>query len=149
MKLAVALVLAGLAAPVFAQDTPASVVPGTQQFEMKVLATGLDSLQHRSQFNSDNLLEVAVFYAIFMLVDLAASTIAFAMEKREKWSLLWWLVLQRFGYRQLMYYVVIRSVSAALRGPSVGWGRHERKGIVRSARTAVLVVDSVGSCAGP
>jgi hypothetical protein len=76
-----------------------------------------------------------VFYAIFMLVDLAASAIAFAMEKREKWSLLWWLVLQRFGYRQLMYYVVIRSVSAALRGPSVGWGQHERKGSVRNAST--------------
>jgi cellulose synthase/poly-beta-1,6-N-acetylglucosamine synthase-like glycosyltransferase len=118
----------------------------------QVLATGLDYLQHRAQFNSDNLLEVAVFYAIFMLVDLAASTLAFAMEKREKWSLLWWLVLQRFGYRQLMYYVVIRSVSAALRGPSVGWGRHERKGSVRNASTAVLAVDNGtehGSRSGP
>jgi cellulose synthase/poly-beta-1,6-N-acetylglucosamine synthase-like glycosyltransferase len=108
----------------------------------QVIATGLDYLQHRAQFNSDNLIEVAVFYAIFMLVDLAASAIAFAMEKREKWSLLWWLVLQRFGYRQLMYYVVIRSVSAALRGPSVGWGQHERKGSVRNASTAVLAEDN-------
>ena len=102
----------------------------------QVLATGLDYLQHRGQFNPDNLLEVAVFYAIFMLVDVAASMLAFAMEKREKWSLLWWLVLQRFGYRQLMYYVVIRSVSAALRGPSVGWGRHERKGSVNNPSAA-------------
>jgi cellulose synthase/poly-beta-1,6-N-acetylglucosamine synthase-like glycosyltransferase/peptidoglycan/xylan/chitin deacetylase (PgdA/CDA1 family) len=108
----------------------------------QVIATGLDYLQHRAQFNSDNLIEVAVFYAIFMLVDLAASAIAFAMEKREKWSLLWWLVLQRFGYRQLMYYVVIRSVSAALRGPSVGWGQHERKGSVRNASIAVLAEDN-------
>ena len=99
----------------------------------QVLATGLDYLQHRAQFNSGNLLEVAMFYAIFMLVDLAASTLAFAVEKREKWSLLWWLVLQRFGYRQLMYYVVIRSVSAALRGPSVDWGQQERKGSVPNA----------------
>lgn len=118
----------------------------------QVFATGLDYLQHRAQFNSDNLLEVAVFYAVFMLVDLAASTLAFAMEKREKWSLLWWLVLQRFGYRQLMYYVVIRSVSAALRGPSVGWGHHERKGSVRNAGTEDLAVDNgagQGSHSGP
>ena len=94
----------------------------------QVVATGLDYFEHRGQFNPDNLLEVAMFYALFMLVDLAASVLAFAMEKKEQWSLLWWLVLQRFGYRQLMYYVVIRSVSAALRGPSVPWGRQERKG---------------------
>jgi hypothetical protein len=66
-------------------------------------------------------------------VDLGAGVLAFAMEKRERWSLLWWLVLQRFGYRQLMYYVVVRSVSAALRGPSVGWGRQERKATVQAA----------------
>ena len=28
----------------------------------------------------------------------------FLMERREHWSLLWWLMLQRFGYRQIMYY---------------------------------------------
>ncbi|HEX5306933.1 MAG TPA: hypothetical protein VFW82_12700, partial [Dyella sp.] len=72
------------------------------------------------------------FYAVFMAVDLAAGVLAFAMEKKERWSLLWWLVLQRFGYRQLMYYVVVRSVSAALRGPSVGWGRQERKATVNA-----------------
>ena len=98
----------------------------------QALATGMDYLQHRAQFDSHNLMVVLFFYALFMAVDLAASVIAFAMEKREKWSLLWWLVLQRFGYRQLMYYVVVRSVATALRGPSVGWGRQERKATVVS-----------------
>ena len=96
----------------------------------QIAATSLDYLQHRGQFNSDNLEKMAIFYAAFMIVDLAASALAFAMEKREQWSLLWWLVLQRFGYRQLMYYVVVRSVWTALRGPSVGWGRQERKATV-------------------
>ena len=42
MKLFAALALAALsAAPTLAQDTPASVVTGTQQFDMKVLTTGL------------------------------------------------------------------------------------------------------------
>lgn len=43
MKLSAVIVLAalGAAAPAFAQDTPASVVPGEQQFEMRVLTTGL------------------------------------------------------------------------------------------------------------
>lgn len=98
----------------------------------QIIATGLDYLQHRGQFNSDNLVTMALFYAIFMAVDLAAGVLAFAMEKKERWSLLWWLVLQRFGYRQLMYYVVVRSVSAALRGPSVGWGKQDRKATVKA-----------------
>jgi cellulose synthase/poly-beta-1,6-N-acetylglucosamine synthase-like glycosyltransferase/peptidoglycan/xylan/chitin deacetylase (PgdA/CDA1 family)/spore germination protein YaaH len=96
----------------------------------QIIATTLDYLQHRGQFDDTNLLRMLVFYAAFMTVDLAASALAFAMEKKEKWSLLWWLVLQRFGYRQLMYYVVVRSVWTALRGPSVGWGTQERKATV-------------------
>lgn len=98
----------------------------------QVVTTATDYLQHRGEFNPDHLLAVATFYAIFMLVDLAASVLAFAIEKRERWSLLWWLVLQRFGYRQLMYYVVIRSISAAVRGPSVGWGQQERRGSLQA-----------------
>ncbi|MDE2308373.1 MAG: glycosyltransferase [Xanthomonadaceae bacterium] len=100
----------------------------------QIISTGIDYLQHRGQFNPDNLIRVGVFYAVFMAVDLAGAALAFAMEKKEKWSLLWWLVLQRFGYRQLMYYVVVRSVSTALRGPAVGWGRQERKATVNAAR---------------
>ena len=46
--------------------------------------------------------------------------------------LLWWLPLQRFGYRQIMYYVVVRSLWTALRGPFVGWGKLERHGTVRA-----------------
>ncbi len=95
-------------------------------------ASWLDYLQHRGHFDPHNLYRVLVFYAIFMAVDLAGSVLAFALERRERWSLLWWLVLQRFGYRQLMYYVVVRSVSTAIRGPSVGWGKLERKATVNS-----------------
>ena len=40
------------------------------------------------------------------------------------------LVAQRFVYRQLMYSVVLRAVSAALSGPWVGWGKQQRTGRV-------------------
>ncbi len=99
----------------------------------QIISTSLDYLQHRGQFDDTNLLRMLAFYAVFMAVDLGASALAFAMEKKEKWSLLWWLVLQRFGYRQLMYYVVVRSVWTAIRGPSVGWGRQDRKATVIAA----------------
>ncbi|OOG56314.1 glycosyltransferase [Rhodanobacter sp. C03] len=99
----------------------------------QIIATGLDYLQHRGQFNDENLIKMLIFYAAFMAVDLGAAALAFAMEKKEKWSLMWWLVLQRFGYRQLMYYVVVRSVWTAIRGPSVGWGKQERKATVNTS----------------
>ncbi len=41
-----------------------------------------------------------------------------------------WLFLQRFFYRQLMYYVAIKSFLAVLKGQAVGWGTLERKATV-------------------
>ena len=37
---------------------------------------------------------------------------------------------QRYVYRQLMYGVVISSISSTLRGRMVGWGKLERSGSV-------------------
>jgi hypothetical protein len=49
------------------------------------------------------------------------------LERRAPWKDLVWLPVQRFGYRQLMYYVVIKSVTMAIRGRRVGWGKLERR----------------------
>ena len=40
-----------------------------------------------------------------------------ALERRENWRLMFWLVPQRFGYRQIMYYVVIKALIQAWRSP--------------------------------
>ena len=88
--------------------------------------------QHGSEFQSNDLRTIGLYYCLFMVVDLLAAAIGFFMEKREDWSLLWWLILQRFGYRQIMYYVVVRSIATALRGPFVGWGKLERHGTVKA-----------------
>ncbi|MCE9649401.1 MAG: glycosyltransferase [Parvibaculum sp.] len=86
--------------------------------------------QHGAEFRNADLKIVGIYYCVFIVVDLLAATFGFLMERREQWSLLWWLVFQRFGYRQLMYYVVVRSIFTALRGPFVGWGKLERMGTV-------------------
>ena len=99
----------------------------------QILRTLTDYLQHGEQFNSGNLLITATYYAVFMAVDLSAAMIAFFLEKKEDRTLLWWLVLQRFGYRQIMYFVVAKSVLRALQGRVVGWGKLERKATVKTA----------------
>ncbi len=101
-------------------------------FLWQVLTALLNYLQHGAEFNSANVQKIGIYYCIFLVVDLSAAAIGFVMEKREQWSLLWWLMLQRFGYRQIMYYVVVRSIFSALRGPSVGWGKLERAGTVKA-----------------
>ena len=86
----------------------------------QILRTLTDYLQHGEQFNSSNLMITATYYAVFMAVDLTAAVIAFLLEKKEDRSLLWF-VLQRFGYRQIMYYVVAKSVLGPCRaGLSAG-----------------------------
>ena len=76
-------------------------------------------------------------------IGIAAACFAFALERKEQWSLLWWLFLQRFGYRQVMYTVMVRSVFAAARGALVGWGKLERKDTVELRRApATLALET-------
>ncbi|MES1190257.1 MAG: glycosyltransferase [Steroidobacter sp.] len=71
------------------------------------------------------------YYGLFLSLDMITALIAYLFEPDEDWRLLPWLLLQRFCYRQLMYYVAIRSFVSALRGPYVGWGKIQRYGSVR------------------
>jgi cellulose synthase/poly-beta-1,6-N-acetylglucosamine synthase-like glycosyltransferase len=65
----------------------------------------------------------AVFFGVFMLIDLLTSLVAFSLERSEDWSLLLSLPLQRFYYRQLMDVVLFRAILRAIQGRAVGWGR--------------------------
>jgi cellulose synthase/poly-beta-1,6-N-acetylglucosamine synthase-like glycosyltransferase/spore germination protein YaaH len=72
--------------------------------------------------------KMLVFWLIFTTIDLLSAVIAFALERRAPWRLLWLLIPQRIGYRQIMYYVVLKAITQALRGPRVGWGKLARTG---------------------
>jgi cellulose synthase/poly-beta-1,6-N-acetylglucosamine synthase-like glycosyltransferase len=95
-----------------------------------LLAAGVDRLFHPVEWQPDNLIQALLYWAIFVLVDLSASALGMAMERRAPWRDIGWLPAQRFGYRQLMYYVVIKAVAAAVRGRRVGWGVLERRATV-------------------
>jgi cellulose synthase/poly-beta-1,6-N-acetylglucosamine synthase-like glycosyltransferase/peptidoglycan/xylan/chitin deacetylase (PgdA/CDA1 family)/spore germination protein YaaH len=86
--------------------------------------------QHPVDYSTDTLQRVLFYYALFLLLDLLATVIAFGLERTENWRLLGWLFLQRFVYRQLIYYVAIQTMLTAIRGTLVGWGKLERKATV-------------------
>jgi cellulose synthase/poly-beta-1,6-N-acetylglucosamine synthase-like glycosyltransferase/peptidoglycan/xylan/chitin deacetylase (PgdA/CDA1 family)/spore germination protein YaaH len=92
-----------------------------------LLVAGLDRLQQPAGYSSTALRQVLFYYALFLAIDWVAAGFAFLLEKKEHWRLLWWLFLQRFCYRQVMYYVMIKSVAVATRGSVVGWGKLDRK----------------------
>ena len=92
-----------------------------------LVANAFDRWQQPTGYSSTNLQQVFLYYALFLVIDWVSACFAFMLERRERWSLLWWLFLQRFCYRQVMYYVMIKSVAMAIRGPVVGWGKLERK----------------------
>jgi cellulose synthase/poly-beta-1,6-N-acetylglucosamine synthase-like glycosyltransferase len=78
---------------------------------------------------------IVLYYIIFTFVDIAGAAIAFSYEKEDYKKLLW-LIPQRFVYRQLMYYIFIKSISKALKGELQGWGVLKRTGNVNTVATA-------------
>ena len=68
-----------------------------------------------------DLLRSVFFFLGFLLIDVLTCVIAFALERKEDWTLLVPVLLQRFYYRQLMYVVLFRSVKEAVSGRPVGW----------------------------
>ena len=92
------------------------------------VVTYIDVQAHGWAQTSHDIYVMLGFWLVFTAIDLLAATIAFALERREKWRLLWLLVPQRVGYRQIMYYVVLKAIAQALRGPMVGWGKLQRTG---------------------
>jgi cellulose synthase/poly-beta-1,6-N-acetylglucosamine synthase-like glycosyltransferase/peptidoglycan/xylan/chitin deacetylase (PgdA/CDA1 family)/spore germination protein YaaH len=103
-------------------------------FVWTIISAILTSLEHQQEYahTPANLDQIIFYYAFFLAVDWFGAFAAFLMEKGEQKRLLGWLLLQRFGYRQVMYWVMVRSVVAALRGALVGWGKLERKATVEA-----------------
>jgi cellulose synthase/poly-beta-1,6-N-acetylglucosamine synthase-like glycosyltransferase/peptidoglycan/xylan/chitin deacetylase (PgdA/CDA1 family) len=104
-------------------------------FVWSIVAAFVTSLEHQQEYahTPTNLNQVIFYYALFLAVDWFGAFAAFLMEKAEQKRLLGWLLIQRFGYRQVMYWVMVKSVSFALRGALVGWGKLERKATVEAS----------------
>ncbi|MDB5680366.1 MAG: polysaccharide deacetylase, partial [Sphingomonas bacterium] len=97
---------------------------------VSMLTTWLAIEEHGWAQTQTSVDKMLAYWLVFTAIDLLSAIVAFALERREKWRLLWLLIPQRIGYRQIMYYVVLKAITQALRGPSVGWGKLQRTGRV-------------------
>jgi len=92
-----------------------------------IVSAVMTHYSHPVEWSADDLLRTIFYWCAFVLVDISAAMLGMALEKRAPWKELVWLPVQRFGYRQMMYYVVVKAVVTAIRGPRVGWGKLERR----------------------
>jgi len=97
----------------------------------------VDRYFHPDSANPANFLRLAVFFAVFLIVDFLASLLAFALERRDATSQRdFWLLahvwLQRFAYRQLFSLVLFKTVKRAIDGRPFAWDKLERTAALSS-----------------
>jgi cellulose synthase/poly-beta-1,6-N-acetylglucosamine synthase-like glycosyltransferase len=91
----------------------------------------IDKHFHPDTASSASFQKLVLFFALFLIIDFAASAVAFALERaqgrspHDKWLLsqVW---LQRFAYRQLFSVVLFKTMKRAFDGRSFAWDKLER-----------------------
>ena len=100
----------------------------------QVGSTAVDYLEHRQEFSPHNLIVTGQLILVFLAIDTAVVALTLAGEKSESWTLLRSILAQRFVFRQVLYFVLLKAIVAALAGRVVGWGSIERRATVEMAR---------------
>ena len=81
---------------------------------------------------------LVTYWAIWQLLELMVGLLAYKIDgRRPPLYLFPMLVLQRFCYRQLIYYVALKSLAAAIRGRLVGWDKLPRAGLQNPAQSKI------------
>ena len=91
---------------------------------------------HPESANPADFQRLVIYFALFMIIDFIASTIAFALERQQPgrkrdFLLLGHVWLQRFAYRQLFSIVLFKTLKRAVEGGSFAWDKLERTATVK------------------
>jgi cellulose synthase/poly-beta-1,6-N-acetylglucosamine synthase-like glycosyltransferase/spore germination protein YaaH/peptidoglycan/xylan/chitin deacetylase (PgdA/CDA1 family) len=90
---------------------------------------------HPDSTDPADFIKLVLYFAVFLIIDLLASAIAFALERRQPEAredgwLLSQVWLQRFAYRQLFSVVLIKTLKRAIQGKPFAWDKLERTAAV-------------------
>jgi hypothetical protein len=91
----------------------------------------IDKHFHPETTSSADLVKLLVFFGAFLVIDFAASALAFMLERKHPASkgdawLLFHIWIQRFTYRQLFSWVLLKTVKRAIDGKPFNWDKLER-----------------------
>ncbi len=101
---------------------------------VNIVSTIVRVYEHGWAQNDTDITRMLIYWVAFLTIDALCGAIAYWLEPREKRYPVFWLLSQRFVYRQIMYYVVLKALMAAWRGLWVGWGKLERSGRIEAPR---------------
>ncbi|MGA7462741.1 MAG: glycosyltransferase [Candidatus Korobacteraceae bacterium] len=105
-------------------------------FAVGAITYFVDKYRHPESANPADFHKLVVYFALFMVIDFIASTIAFTLERQQPggkrdFLLLGHVWLQRFAYRQLFSLVLIKTLKRAIEGRGFSWDKLERTASVR------------------
>jgi len=96
----------------------------------------IDRYRHPESANPADFHKLVLYFALFMIIDFIASTIAFALERQQPgrkrdFLLLGHVWLQRFAYRQLFSLVLFKTLKRVIDGRSFSWDKLDRTATVK------------------
>lgn len=97
---------------------------------LALITSVINRIYHPVVYNDTSLFLILSYYLVFTLLDFLTAVISFLLESKESKKSLILLIPQRFFYRQLIYYVAIKTIISSLRGKPVGWNKVIRKATV-------------------
>ncbi|MFN3745237.1 MAG: polysaccharide deacetylase family protein [Hyphomicrobiaceae bacterium] len=84
---------------------------------------------------SGRTVEILAYWGVFQTLEFAFAAVALSLHREPgNWRLLPLTVIQRFYYRQLIFWISLRTLFAVLCGQFTGWGRAKRLGLPSLAR---------------
>ena len=91
----------------------------------------VDKHFHPETASTASLLKLITFFFAFLVIDFAASALAFALERKHPASkgdgwLLFHIWIQRFTYRQVFSIVLFKTLKRAIDGKPFAWDKLER-----------------------
>jgi cellulose synthase/poly-beta-1,6-N-acetylglucosamine synthase-like glycosyltransferase/peptidoglycan/xylan/chitin deacetylase (PgdA/CDA1 family) len=107
-------------------------------FVAGILRYVIDKHFHPDTTSTADLYKLLTFFGAFLLIDFLASALAFLLERKHPASKgdAWLLVhiwIQRFSYRQLFSWVLLRTMKRAIDGKPFNWDKLERTATMSKA----------------
>lgn len=88
----------------------------------------INSKLHPESFSLRDIGLQMSFYIAFLVVDFLSGSLALWLENEESILDLKWLFVQRLFFRQIMYFISLKSLIAIVEGRLVGWNKFGRSG---------------------
>ena len=106
----------------------------------------IDKHFHPETASTDSFYKLLAFFIAFLVIDFAASALAFALERKHPASkgdgwLLFHIWIQRFTYRQLFSVVLFKTVKRAIDGKPFNWDKLERTATMSKETEKLTVGD--------